>query len=141
MLIRFINDICEILDIPVPEISYDTSHFQTETMIAQCHSSGNVIHIKKVDVPNADILFAIAHELRHIYQIRNDYEFFLADYKTRSDVDLETYNNQIAEIDANAFATIVMVDLFHLNPQFTGLSSVTIKLIKERIDEIIETFE
>ena len=133
MIYDFIADICNILNIPVPSVSFDISNFPTDTMMAQCSPDGSTIYIKKIDKPNPDYLFSISHELRHIYQIQTDYELFLSDYKP---IDLcastEEYNLQFSEIDANAFAGLVMVDFFHLKPLFEGLSdSVKAKIFEQ----------
>lgn len=134
MIQEFISDVCNILNISVPSVSFDTSNFPTDTMTAQCKSDGSTIYIKKIDKPNPDYLFSIAHELRHIYQIKTDYDWFLSDYKS---IDLcastEEYNLQFAEIDANAFAGLVMINFFHLQPLFEGLSDVVKAKIFERM--------
>ena len=135
MIEDYIEDICDILNIPVPKVSYDTSHFHSSTMMAQVNSSGNTIYLKKYNKPNFDQLFSIAHELRHIWQIKYNEKFYLENYKT---IDLcssiEEYNLQPAEIDANAFAYIVMVDFFGIKPLFHGLSNT----VKSKIMECVE---
>lgn len=135
MIKEYIKDICEELNIPVPEVSFDTSVFLTKTMLAYC--DGHTIYIKKTDRPNPDQLFAIAHELRHLWQIQEDEEYYLHDYKSADEIDNETYNLQIAEIDANAFASIVMIDWFGLQPLYQGMSDKVVSAIKNRIIEII----
>lgn len=79
--------------------------------------------------------FSIAHELRHIWQIKYNEKFYLETYKT---IDLcysvEEYNLQPAEIDANAFAYIVMVDFFGIKPLFNGLSDTVKSKIMERVE-------
>ena len=82
MIEKFITDICELLDITVPSISYDISHFPTKTTMAQCELTNNVIYLNKLDKPNPDYLFSIAHELRHIYQYQTDEKFYLSRYKS-----------------------------------------------------------
>lgn len=117
MIKEFITDVCELLEIEVPTISYDTTRFATETTMAQCKPSANTIYINKTDKPNPDYIFSIAHELRHIYQYQTDEEFYLSDYKPSNKcLSVEEYNLQIAEIDANAFASIVMTDFFSMKP-------------------------
>ena len=142
MINEFIADVCDILSISVPSVSNDTSNFPTDTMMAQCSSDGSTIYIKKIDKPNPDYLFSIAHELRHCYQIQIDEEWFLSDYKP---IDLcastEEYNLQFAEIDANAFAGLVMEDFFHLQPLFEGLSDSVKTKIFERMKQLTELFE
>lgn len=135
MIYDFINDICDILNIPVPFVSFDTSNFPTSTMLAQCSSDGSTIYLKKYDKPNPDQFFSIAHELRHIWQIQNDEQLYFSTYKP---IDLctsvEEYNLQIAELDANAFAGLVMMDFFNLKPQFLGLSDSVKAKIFERME-------
>ena len=138
MIEEFIADICELLDIPIPSISYDTSHFPTETTMAQCELTSNTIYLNKLDKPNPDYLFAIAHELRHIFQYQDNKQFYLSNYKTSDKCSsVEEYNLQIAEVDANAFASIVMVEYFHMQPQWNGLSDKVVNAINDRIKIII----
>ena len=137
MIEEFITDIRELLDIPIPSISYDTSHFPTETTMAQCELTSNTIYLNKLDKPNPDYLFAIAHELRHIFQYQDDEQFYLSNYNTSDKCSsIEEYNLQIAEVDANAFASIVMVEYFRMQPQWNGLSGKVINAINDRINII-----
>ena len=137
MINRFIKDVCEILNIATPDISYDTSHFSSPTMMAQCCPDGNTIFIKHCDKPNPDHFFAVAHELRHVWQMQVDKHFYFDNYKP---IDLissvDEYNLQEAEIDANAFAGLVMLSFFKLQPQYQGLSDNVKQKILKRIDEI-----
>nr|DAG52895.1 MAG TPA: PolyVal Metallopeptidase superfamily domain [Caudoviricetes sp.] len=134
---NYINNICDILNITTPIISFDVSNFQTHTMMAQCNVSGDTIYLRKVNL-NPDYLFAIAHELRHIWQIRTNKSKFFDHYKPREDCNsAEEYNLQLAEVDANAFAAIIMTNYFHLQPQWNGLTNKVIKAINARIDYIL----
>lgn len=142
MIEEYITDICELLKINKPYVSYDISHFQSNTMMAQCESSGNVIYLRKKAKPDPDYMFAIAHELRHIWQLQNDEQFYFSTYKPVNLCDnIESYNLQMAEVDANAFAGIVMVEFFQLQPLFNGLSDSVKTRIRERIDEIVPTLQ
>lgn len=140
MIEKFITDICELLEIGVPKISYDTSHFLTKTTLAQCEPETNTIYLNKVDKPNPDYVFSIAHELRHIYQYQTDEKFYLSGYKPSNECSsVEEYNLQIAEVDANAFAAIVITDFFSLKPQWYGLSDKVIDTIEKQIKFILAT--
>lgn len=140
MIKEFITDVCELLEINVPTISYNTTHFATKTTLAQCEPQTNTIYLNKVDKPNPDYVFSIAHELRHIYQYQTDEEFYLSGYKPSNKCSsVEEYNLQIAEIDANAFASIVMADFFSLKPQWHGLSNKVIDTIEKRIKFLLAT--
>lgn len=134
---EYITDICELLNIPNPSISYDTSHFTTQTTMAQCELTSNTIYLSKIDKPNPDYLFSIAHELRHLWQYKENKQFYFSGYKTSDKCSsIEDYNLQIAEIDANAFATIIMSNWFHLQPQWNALSDKVINVINDRINVI-----
>lgn len=138
MIKEFITDVCELLEIKVPKISYDTIHFATKTTLAQCEPETNTIYLNKVEKLNPDYVFSIAHELRHIYQYQTDEEFYLSGYKPSNKCSsVEEYNLQIAEVDANAFASIVMNDFFSIKPQWNGLSNKVINEINKRINIII----
>ena len=140
MIKEFITDVCELLDVEVPKISYNTSHFLTTTTLAQCEPTENVIYLNKVDKPNPDYVFSIAHELRHIYQYQTDEKFYLSGYKPSNKCSsVEEYNLQIAEVDANAFASIVMTDFFSIKPQWYGLSDRVIDTIENRIKFLLAT--
>ena len=58
---EFIIAICDVLNITPPTVLYDTSNFQTDTMMAQCSPDGSTIYLKKYDKPNPDQFFSIAH--------------------------------------------------------------------------------
>lgn len=135
MIQEFICDVCDILKIQIPSMSYDTSNFPTDTMKAQCSPDGSTIYLKKYAKPNPNQFFSIAHELRHIWQMQNDEQLYFSSYKP---IDLcssvEEYNLQLAELDANAFAGLVMVDFFHLKPLFDGVPDSVKSKIFERMD-------
>lgn len=140
MIKEFITDVCELLEIEIPKISYDTSHFPTKTTLAQCEPTANIIYLTKVDKPNPDYVFSIAHELRHIYQYQTDEKFYLSKYKPSNKCSsVEEYNLQIAEVDANAFAAIIMTDFFSMKPQWNGLSGKVVDTIEKRIKFLLAT--
>lgn len=132
---EYIADVCKLLGIEMPGISYSTAGFATKTTLAQCDLLTRVIYLdKKADKQNPDCLFCIAHELRHIYQYQTDKQYYFSNYR-QSDkcLSVEEYNLQIAEVDANAFASIIMTDFFSIKPLWNGLSDKVIRAIHERI--------
>lgn len=61
-----------------------------------------------------------------------------SDYKPSDECSsVDEYNLQMAEVDANAFASIVMADFFSVKPQWNGLSNSVICEINKRINIII----
>lgn len=139
MLYDYITELCQVLNIDVPNISHDISKFPTKTTLALCDSDGETIFIKPCNKPNPDCLFAIAHELRHVWQTKTNKALYLGNYKP---IDLcsniEEYNLQLAEIDANAFAGIVMIDMFGLTPLYQGMSQKVKNRINQRIQHIVK---
>lgn len=124
---NYINGVCKILNINAPEIIIKDKLI-TDTTLAAYYNGKIYLKSNKVDF---DVLFAIAHELRHKWQIETDKEKYFSDYKEPGFVSVEEYNLQIAEIDANAFAGVIMVNNFHVKPLFNGLSVS----VKEKIYE------
>lgn len=104
-----------------PELSFDMSEAVTATTLAMCSSDGERIYVKLFETPSLDSYFSIAHELRHIWQIRTAPDVYMNSYKTREELNLREYNLQAAELDANAFASLVMIRLFSQRPLFDGL--------------------
>lgn len=140
MLLDFINDVCNMLKIEPPDISYDTSNFQTDTTLAQTKSDGSTIYIRLLPTAKPELFLSISHELRHVWQIRLHPEKYLKNYKTRDDcTSLVEYNLQLAEIDANAFASIVMMKFFKMKPIFKEFPKTVRAAINKRID-VMKTF-
>ena len=125
---RYIKHISKILNIsqPKPRI---VDNLDTETKMAAIDPEKNVVYIKK-GLMDYDKLFAIAHELRHLWQYKNEPEMF-NEYANSENLSADNYNLQIAEIDANAFGKIVMLEMFGVKPLFDGLSDE----VKQKIDE------
>ena len=132
----FIKELAQKLKIQIPKVYYDTRHFANNTMLAQCEPDENVIYITPFLKATPDIIFAIAHELRHMWQIQYHPNEYMINHKTVDTIDFEQFNLQPAEIDANAFAYIVMMDFFKMRPSFDNLSQNVINKILERANQI-----
>lgn len=132
---EFISDVCKILKIKAPTVKYG-SDFLTDTTFASYDLQSNTITIKHISEQLPELYFSIAHELRHAWQKLEDPEWFFSNYKDRTELDNDSYNRQFAEIDANAFAQIVMVDLFHIKPQWNNLPYEIILEIERRVNQI-----
>lgn len=140
MLENFILDVCEILKIAEPIISFDTSKFRTETTLAQVNPFENIIYFNAKAKTILDVYYATAHELRHLWQWKNNYELYFSNYKNANlCTSTDEYNLQIAEIDANAFAELIMIDFFHIKPLQKKLSDKVRVKIQERINYIINS--
>lgn len=134
MINKFLDYICRMLHIEVPAVSFDESKFPTKTMKAYYDPLEKTMFLRKFDNLNLDILFAVSHELRHIWQVKTNEKFYFSNYKPIKETDsLEDYNLQIAEVDAHAFAALLMMENFGVKPLFNGLSDTVKRKIDERI--------
>lgn len=125
---RYIEFIADELKIEIPEIRYRTK-LQTDTMLAMADIQNGILFVKKNLSEDLDVFFSIAHEMRHLWQAKYKPEFFNG-YRTVEECGhVDIYNAQVAEADANAYATTIMEDLFNVTPQFDGLSDAVKNLI------------
>lgn len=85
-----------------------------------------------------DALFILAHELRHVYQIKNGYFRYEEYLTTNNFLSKDQYNDQPEEVDANAFAIVVMETVIGAksnNPLFIT------KSITDRKMELLNEYE
>lgn len=131
--IDFANDICDLLEIPIPTISFvPVNEMHTATQIAALTPAGVLI---RDDLEISPLLFfALAHELRHAYQ--NKYGVKIEEYQESSDIDIGSYNLQLMEIDANAFASLLITSVTGIEPIFKDMPESIQKAIKARTNEL-----
>ncbi len=138
MIDKFIQTLCCILKIPKPVISYDTSIFPSVQVKAMYIHNKNTIYLAQFEKPDFEILFSITHELRHAWQFQNNPIFYFGNYHGLNECsNLDEYNNQAAEIDANAFGELILNSFFHVSPQYYSLSEYSRQQIHKRAKEIM----
>ena len=137
----FIRELSGALNMPAPTIEYNEKLLETPTTLAACSSDGKSIAIRPQKENSPDLYFAIAHELRHSWQIRIDSGRLLKGYRASRELGTRDYNMQPAEIDAHAFAAIVMKDVFGLKVLFNNLPEAVREAVAARILEIVEEFK
>lgn len=136
--IKFAQEICDILDISTPAIKFvSADRMQTSTQIAAL--TPDAILIRNDMTVSPELFFAIAHELRHFYQISNGAD--LKEYQTSDKISKEQYNLQPLEVDANAFAALVMSDFFGIAPRFQNLPESVRDAISGRMEQIRKEYE
>lgn len=126
--------ICRELELKKPRIEY-VKELMTPTTLAAAFPDDYILKVK-ANTSGHDLYFAIAHELRHLWQWQKHPEMF-ADYKKPGELSITEYNMQPAELDANAFAQLIMVDLFRIKPLYNGLPEEVKEAISNRAREII----
>ena len=135
-ILQCVKDISGILRIPTPKISYNTSNFKTSTMLAQIDVKNKIIYIKQ-GKSDLDLVFAIAHELRHMWQYKYFKSKYLKNYKNANEeLTLEEYNLQPAEVDANAFACAIINCFFGVEPLWNGMTDKVVNAIRNKAKKI-----
>ena len=127
-----IDDVAAQLGIEVPTLNTDQALLPSPTALAGANVDKWDIVIKD-GILAPDAIFAIAHELRHLWQYKNGWD--LAEVKDADISDKEEYNLQEHEVDANAFAYNYMLK-FGLRPLFNGMSERVKNAIYKRAEEI-----
>lgn len=123
-LMDYAAEICELHEIDMPDVQLN----EVGTHIAQYHHKEDCITLRKRYDNDLDYCFALAHELRHKWQLEKGY---ITEYKNSSKFkNIEEYNNQEIELDAHAFAYAYIAIWYGVEPKFNGLSKDTIEKIK-----------
>lgn len=107
---KYVSQLADELEVRKPKIVYipkDDQH-------ARANITDNVLTLFNEFDSIYDLYFCIAHEMRHVYQLmyKEFYKGAFESYKPRNEVSLHDYNMQLIELDANAFAYMVMRDDF-----------------------------
>lgn len=121
--IKMINDISAQLGISAPDYEI-VEQLKRPTMKAALDTKKRCIYIRK-DLNGYDLIFAVVHELRHLWQYDTCPEK-LEGY----DLSEEGYNLQWPEVDANAYAFLFMEEELGVRP--------VVKMDKEALDSIYE---
>ena len=99
-------------------------------------TDGCTLHIKS-NISNEETIFVIAHEIRHLWQFEQKEFMGYFDEHRENESDISSYNDQILEIDAHAFAYAFIKSHFGAELLFNGLSSKIKRKIKDRAELII----
>lgn len=129
---EWIGEITDVLNIGGVNIEYADT-LPTDTMMTAYVPSDQVVYVKKGLNSFLDIVFAITHELRHVYQHRKG---LLHSYKARENIDVESYNNQELEVDAHAFALLMIERYLGVTPDSPQLNTKEILQRKKELQNI-----
>lgn len=135
-LIKLLEDVADELDIDAKLIFKRKDFFATPSTRAVANVRFHTIFIDPAFPFDATMLLAITHEARHIYQYDNGI-YDISEHTSSDKVDLEEYNLQQMEVDANAFARVYLSNVFGIVPLFQNMSDKVKKAIEKRAEEII----
>lgn len=131
---NFITDVCFVLGIDVPKVTNDFLETCTDTRKEQF--TGEKFFIPATDEPDSEFLFYVAHNLRVRWQFLTNPDYF--DFQSVEEIGIDNYDNQPAEVDAAAFASLYMINYFQLMSKCSSVSSHTRGLIFKRMEEILK---
>ena len=134
---EFTYDLADILDIDDPDIIVDDD-LLNYGILACFMPDEYSVHICLERDNLFNILFALAHEFRHIWQYEEDEDKDIKNQKSKMELGSKAYNLQIAEVDANAFAHLIMTNCFGVKPSFENLDDEVKEAIYKREKEIAE---
>ena len=84
-----------------------------------------------------EVLFALAHEMRHAWQVDNG---VVGEYVERNKISKADYNNQWVEVDANAYGCLYMQAVYGTYPLFDDLDVETREKIEKRKGELKDDY-
>lgn len=135
MINNYVKMICGMLQLPMPQVFYSDNALQPGQH-ARLTPDGKQLYLRKLKAASLDQLFAASSELRREWQRRTDNEKYYGEYKRREELPLREFSLQPAEVDANAFAAVVVSAFFGVEPVFDEYPRVTRSRIDNRIAEI-----
>ena len=134
LISNFITDVCFVLGIEVLKVTHDFLDICIDTRKEQF--TGEKFFIPATDEPDSEFLFYVAHNLRVRWQFLTNPDYF--DFQSVEEIGIDNYDNQPAEVDAVAFASLYMIGYFQLMDDFTSVSCQTRELILKRMEEILD---
>lgn len=138
----FTSEVCRILNVKEPKVSFDSSVIDEITgdfnapSVYEQHQ--DIIYIRSYFEPVFMTFFSIASEIRHTWQHHYYPSKYYSNY-ARLDKKHRNYiefYSQPAEIDACAFAHVVIEENFHTSCEHEGYTPQMIEWVEKRKEEI-----
>ncbi len=135
MINGYIRTLCNMLQLPMPQVFYNDHELAVE-IHAKLTTDGKRLFLRKLKTPSLDQLFAAASELRRAWQRKTDEPLYFGEYKSREELSLREFATQPSEVDANAFAAVIVSAFFGVEPVFDDLPGAARSKIDRRCEEI-----
>lgn len=132
---QFADYLASMLCVPRPSVRY-AAMLGTPTQLAAMDPDTLVLTLRR-SASELDKAFSVAHELRHLWQ-RHTGRFPFSAHAAPGTLSVADYNSQLDEIDANAFAALIMEMCFGVRPTFSGLSPDLVAKIKHQKETILQ---
>lgn len=137
---KFIEYCCKELGIGALPFDFDLEH-EDKKVLAQLiydeEKKPDRLSLSENFIVPFDLYYQLAKELRRVWQLEKR-PHLLFGYKEAHLLDFEEFHLQKAEVDAHAFASVVVMDKCHITPLFEGLTVKTVAAIRHRILEIVD---
>lgn len=132
----------EFLKLPEPE-KYEVrlvEENEVEGSVQLSEDKDHPLIICRVSDEPLAMFTVIGHELRHIHQMLYIEEYF-QNYSLEEMHDMNAYNDQPAEIDANAFTIFLCETIFNVGcPPVEGFSSKIMQKIEKRTIQLFHEY-
>lgn len=136
-LVEFAGAISAVLGIVRPNIEHD----ENDSSAMSCYIPEEDKVRLQEDLGSKEAYFTLVHELRHKWQLENQFEQYFLNYKEIEEIDDDAYSMQKAEIDANAFAMIMMYQFYEDIPLFEDREEYKRKAIFERAQVLTDEYK
>ncbi|MGN1340897.1 MAG: hypothetical protein ACI4WS_11440 [Oscillospiraceae bacterium] len=135
MINGYVRTLCNMLQIPMPQIFYNDREL-SDGEHAKLTPDGKRLYLRKLKTTSLDQLFAAAFQLRRAWQRKTDEQLYFGGYKPRAELPQREFVVQPSEVDANAFAAVMVSAFFGVEPVFDELPGAARSKIDRRCDEI-----
>ena len=135
MINGYVRTLCNMLQITIPQVFYNDRELVQEEH-AKLTPDGKRLFLRKLKTPSLDQLFAAAFQLRKMWQRKTDDQLYFGEFKLREELPLREFSIQPSEVDANAFAAVVVSAFFGVEPVFDELPGAARSRIDRRCEEI-----
>lgn len=135
MISGYVRTLCNMLRITMPQVFFNERQL-AEGEHAKLTPDGKRLFLRKLKTPSLDQLFATAFQLRKMWQRKTDEQLYFGEYKTLEEISLREFSTQPSEVDANAFAAVMVSAFFGVEPVFDELPGAARSGIDRRCEEI-----
>ena len=125
---------CEKMKIKCPQILPGSEMGQLRGVIYQNKSNLSKLLVLRPGMHYKDTLEVLFHELRHAWQHETNHSFYFSNYRfLDTEIDLQEYMRQPAELDAEAFSVRMMVDMdMEKYPVMRSISNEINRIIEKK---------
>lgn len=142
---KYIEEICRLLELKSVKVLAGVERFHLDACEEKPMSvyipEEDILYVERLSEPTPKLLYYIAYGLRHAWQKRRFPKTYYSEYRQLFQCEtFQIFALQEAEIDANAFANIIMKGYFRLEYEYNSTRWHGVgELIRLREGEILSS--